>query len=494
MSIVPGLLMLNWLVEGELSRKFHRLKQRKSTLLVISVFFVYLAGLLWTNSMQWGLHDVKIQLPLLILPLVIGTSEDLSPLQLKQTIYVFSAAVITASFCSMWTLLGFSGKVIQDPREISLFISHIRFSLLINISIFAMTWYLVKTNKKNITERIVLTIAIIWLCIFLVILKSATGWIIFLIGWSAIIVISIIKIKKILWKVLLLSILTSMFLIPAAYISFVIKQFYNVEAIPSNISEIRTPKGNPYSNDFNNKQLENGHYTFLFLNEDELREAWKTKSKLNYDSSSAKGFNRYVLIRYLTSKGYRKDASSIEKLSPSDIQNIENGITNYRLASANSFYNRIYQVIWEFDVYQKGGNPSGHSVTQRIEYYKMAAHIIGEHFWFGTGTGGYYETYQQRYDQNKFFQNQKFRQRSHNMFLSYWIDFGLIGLIYICVALSLPVFLEHKTQNFLVLTFVLVVLISFMNEDTLNNHDAICFFAFLYPLFLYSKQEEDKLE
>jgi len=28
-----------------------------------------------------------------------------------------------------------------------------------------------------------------------------------------------------------------------------------------------------------------------------------------------------------------------------------------------------------------------------------------------------------------------------------------------------------------------------MNEDTLNNHDAISFFAFFYPLFLYSRYE-----
>jgi len=71
------------------------------------------------------------------------------------------------------------------------------------------------------------------------------------------------------------------------------------------------------------------------------------------------------------------------------------------------------------------------------------------------------------------------------MFLSYWIDFGLIGMCYICFALIAPVFLERKTNSFLLLIFLLIVLISFMNEDTLNNHDAISFFAFFYPLYLY---------
>jgi O-antigen ligase len=116
----------------------------------------------------------------------------------------------------------------------------------------------------------------------------------------------------------------------------------------------------------------------------------------------------------------------------------------------------------------------------------MAFQIIGEHFWVGNGTGGYYQAYQEKYDQNKFFQEQEYRQRSHNMFLSYWIDFGLIGMLFICYALISPIFLEHKTRSFILQVFLLIVLLSFMNEDTLNNHDAISFFAFLYPLFLYN--------
>ena len=494
MSIVPGFLMLNWLIEGQFSVKLKQLKERKPVLLIISVFFMYLIGLLWTNSMQWGLHDVKIQLPLLVLPLVIGTSIQLNYRQVKLIIYTFSAAVVVASLCSIWVLLGLSGKTIQDPREMSLFISHIRFALLINIGIFSMGWYLVNAERKQLTERLLLIAAITWLSLFLVILKSATGWVVFMTALAVIIMAGIWQIKKLAWRLPLLGILLSIFLLPAAYIVYVVHQFYDIETIPQNILQIKTSKGNLYEHDFNNKELENGHYTFLFMNEDELREAWNKKSAINYDSSTSSGFNRFVLFRYLTSKGLRKDAEGLEKLTETDLLNIENGMTNYRFVNPVSFYNRIYQIVWEFDVYQKGGNPSGHSVTQRIEYYKMAFQIIRENFWLGTGTGGYYMAYQERYNQNKFFQDQQFRQRSHNMFLSYWIDFGLIGLIYICFALFAPVFMERKTKSFLIMVFLLIVLLSFMNEDSLNNHDAISFFAFLYPLYLYSNYEGQEKE
>jgi Na+-transporting methylmalonyl-CoA/oxaloacetate decarboxylase gamma subunit len=492
MSIVPGLLMLNWLIEGQFKTKLQWLKERRSVVLLISVFFVYLIGLLWTNSMKWGLHDLKIQLPLLILPLVIGTSAPLNSIQIKRVIYMFSAAVMVASFCSIWALLGLSGKQVHDPRDLSLFISHIRFALLINISIFSLGYYFFYPDKKKLTEKTLLGISIIWLSIFLIILKSATGWVVFPAVLSVIASYQIFRIKKLTMKIMIIGGLLFIFLLPLGYVIYVVSQFYTVQTIPESIATDRTVRGNPYSHDFSNKETENGNYTYLYINENELREAWNHRSSFPYDSASTAGFNRFVLVRYLTSKGLRKDAEGVEKLTGDDIRNIENGMTNYKFASSSGFFNRIYQVIWEVDVYRKGGNPSGHSVTQRIEYYKMAVQIIADKFWFGHGTGGYYEAYQNAYNQNHFFKDQQYRQRSHNMFLSYWIDFGLVGLLYICAALFSPVFMERKTRSYLLLVFLLIVLISFMNEDTLNNHDAISFFAFFYPLYLYSRYEQSE--
>ena len=490
MSIIPGVMFVIWIAEGRFSTKLLRFKERKSLQLLISIFFVYLLGLFWTNSLQWGLHDIKIQLPLLALPLVIGTSDRLNYRQVKGIIYVFSAAVIVASFCSIGALLGLNGKIIHDPREMSLFISHIRFALLINISIFSLGWYFLNSEKKNPAEKIVLLISILWLCTFLVILKSATGWVVFLTALAATVFIGIFRIKKLVWRVTFSGILIAIFLLPLIYIGYVLHLFYTTEPIPENINSLRTSRGNVYSNELENKQIENGHYTFLYIAVDELRESWEKRSQIKYDSVSPSGYNQYVLFRYMTSKGLRKDADGVAKLTNKDIQNIENGMTNYMFGNPFSLYKRIYQIVWETHNYLLGENPAGHSVTQRWEYYKMAHNIIGDRFWFGHGTGGYYMAYQDEYNQNHFFKNQDYRQRSHNMFLSYWIDFGIVGMIYICFALIAPIFLEHKGRSFLLLVFMLIVLLSFMNEDTLNNHDAISFFAFFYPLYLYSSYEK----
>jgi len=489
-SIVPALLMVNWLIEGQFKHKFFRLRHQPGILLLLSIFVVYIVGLSWTRSWQWGIHDVKIQLPLLILPLVIGTTRSLKYREVKYLIYIFSAAVIVASLCSVWVLLGFTGKQIQDPREMSLFISHIRFALLINISIFALGWYLYNLDKKPFIEVILVSLAIVWLCLFLIILRSATGWIIFLVVLFAVTIHLTFLIRNLWIKAGLFAFMLFLVAYPLSYIGYVFHQFYSIEKIPEDYLLEKTRQGNTYVHDLNNKEIENGHYTYMFMNEGELREAWAKRSSINYDSFTEGGFNRFVLIRYLTSKGYRKDAEGLEKLSDQDIRNIENGMTNYRFADSFSFYKRIYQVIWELDVYRKGGDPSGHSVSQRFENYKMAIEIIKEDFWLGKGTGGYYPAYEEKYNQSKFFKEQEYRQRSHNMLLSYWIDFGIIGMLYICFALVAPVFFEHKSRSFLLLTFLLIIFLSFLNEDTLNNHDAITFFSLFYPLYLCSKHEK----
>lgn len=489
-SIVPGVLMFFWIVDGHFYEKFDLLKKRRGTIFLISIYFVYLIGLLWTSSFAKGLIDITIQLPLFVLPLVIGTSSRLNYTQVKQIMYFFAIAVVIASFCSVWVLMGFSEHIIRDPREMSLFISHIRFSLLINIAIFSLGWYLINSEKKNLKEKVFLVLTIIWLVVFLIILRSITGWAVFFVVSLIVSFYYILKISRLFLRLSWLVCLLFFSLTPVFYTLYIVQQFYSVEKIPANICFQKTRLGNLYNQDLQNKELENGHYIYLYMNEDELRASWNKRSTLNYDSIYASGFNRFVLLRYLTSKGFRKDAEGVEKLNKNDISNIENGMTNYRFATANSFFKRIYQIVWEVDSYLKGGNPSGHSVTQRLEYYKMALNIIRERPWFGHGTGGYYLAYQKEYDRSKFFPPGIYRQRSHNMIFSYMIDFGIIGAIYICYALVAPVYSENKRKSFLLITFLLVVSISLINEDTLNNHDAISFFAFFYPLFLYSDHEK----
>ncbi len=494
MSITPFLLLINWLWEGRLKEKISRFAGNPAIWLLPAIFGLYIAGLLWTNSLRWGLHDLKIQIPLLIFPLVIGTSPQLQFKEIKTILQWFAGATVFASLCSLYVWLGFSGTEIREVRDISLFVSHIRFALLINIAIFSLLWLSCSTKLQTPKKEKLIYFGIAsWLTLFLFVLQSATGIIVFVAVVGILFFWLISRIQHVVLRFFLFVLLMMVPVFIGAYLTKCINSFYQLENVSEKELNETTQRGNVYHHDPTLKQLENGHYVFLFIAEDELREVWNQRSQFRFDSTYAGGFNKYVLYRYLTSKGLRKDAEGLSQLSDDDVANIEHGATNYRYTNKFSVSRRIYQIIWEFNEYQNGANPAGHSVTQRIEYFKIAVQVIRENFWFGTGTGGYYQAYQKKYDDHPFFSAPTYRQRSHNMWLSYWVDFGLFGLLFVCFAYTYPVFRQGKQRSFLLLTFSLIVLLSCINEDTLNNHDAITFVAFFFSLFLFSKYENGPL-
>ena len=89
-------LVVNWILEGKLKHKWDLIKQRPS---LWFIFLFYAVHLLWmgnTTDLEWGLHDLKIKLPMLAIPLVIGTSEFINEKKLKIFLNFYLAAVLAA--------------------------------------------------------------------------------------------------------------------------------------------------------------------------------------------------------------------------------------------------------------------------------------------------------------------------------------------------------------------------------------------------------------
>ena len=49
-----------------------------------------------------------------------------------------------------------------------------------------------------------------------------------------------------------------------------------------------------------------------------------------------------------------KDAEGFKELTDKDIVNIEAGHTNYRFVDKRGISQRVYNIIWQIDVYLKG--------------------------------------------------------------------------------------------------------------------------------------------
>ena len=113
--------------------------------------------------------------------------------------------------------------------------SHIRLSLLINMSIYSLGYLFFSSKFKMKSIRILLYIvSIIWLIVFLYLLKSLTGIIIFLVILFLTLGFISFKIKAIVYRLFLQMSLIAIFLFIAFFLSHSINKFYNKEIIDFN--------------------------------------------------------------------------------------------------------------------------------------------------------------------------------------------------------------------------------------------------------------------
>jgi O-antigen ligase len=113
------LLALNWLVEGEYIRTFPMVIKDKRRLFVFSfsfLYFLYLAGLLYTKNFQYALEDLEMKLSIFIFPLIFATSA-LPLFTTKQTgmvLRAFGAGCIAGSFIFLGRAF-YYGVMLDEP-------------------------------------------------------------------------------------------------------------------------------------------------------------------------------------------------------------------------------------------------------------------------------------------------------------------------------------------------------------------------------------------
>ncbi len=493
-SISQGILIINWLAEGNIKNKLHRVWKRKALFFFLLIYFTHLLWLLPTQDFAYAMKDLKIKLPILILPLVLATSKNLKESELKLILLVFISAVLTSSMISIYSLSTIVQKPMADLRQISVFISHIRLALLVNIAIFSLIYLLVTGSFQ--WQRIIrnsLWASLAWLILFLFILQSITGIIVFVTTSILFLLKFYHHFNKNYWYIRypMLYGPTALIFIISVYTLFVVFSFSN-KPISENLLKTFTPSGNHYEHNTGLREMENGNYTWINICEPELEKEWNRKSSIEYHSTDINGHElRHTLIRYLTSLGLDKDSAGIAQLTETDILNIESGMANIIYENNKWLYPRIYQIVWEIDNYRKGGNPSGHSFAQRFKYWKTGIEIIRNNFWFGVGTGDVAIAFEKQYIENKTRLAPEWQLRAHNQFITFVISFGITGFIIVMFGMISPFFIERKQFQILPFAFAFIALLSMITEDTLETQAGATFFAFFYALFIFAHQQSN---
>jgi hypothetical protein len=478
---------LIWIVKA-LGRQFKAFfhKENAPAWVFASIFLLHIAGLIFTTDFHYAFHDLRIKLPILILPILLSTTSLMDRKGFNILMYLFTAAVFTGTLISTVYYLFWD---ITDSRELSMFISHIRFSLLIDMAIFILVFMVIKKSDIPKWPKIIMSVAAVWMLIFLGIAAFMTGLVIFFIT-AAILMFYIVLVKQgTVMKIIAIASVPIILGISILYIRGIGKDVSRVETVDFNALEKVTGLGNPYWHDLSDKQIENGHYVWLYVATDEMREAWDKRSQYKFDGRDKAGQEiKYTLIRFLTTKGYRKDAGGVNKLSDQEVAMVEDGIASIVYTQKSNLYVRIYKIFWEYNRYQVTHNASGHSVMQRLEFWKTGWSIIKTNWLTGVGTGDLESAFQEEYNKSGSLLEKEFRWRSHNQFLSILAAFGVIGFAWFLFAIIFPVIRLSKFHDFYFLSFFIIITLSMFTEDTLETQAGVTAFAFFYSFYIFSKK------
>lgn len=495
LSISMFILIINWILEGNFNEKMHVLQHRKSILLFPGFYLLCVLTLMYSENHTHALNVLRLRLPLLFLPVIIGTSKQLQYKELKLLLLFFIAGTFVHTLVSGALFFQIIENDIHDTRNISYFFSHIRFSLILVLSAFICIYFFIK--KQNVffkREQYLYLILFFWFSFFIFLLKALTGIVAFGIILILIGFYFTLKIKKNAIKLLLVIALISIIIGPIYFFIHIYSDFYPQNVVPVQKLPAFTEQGNPYRHDFESNEVESGNYVWRYVSEKELRNEWNKRSVFDFDSLDKKGQSlKHTLIRYLTSKGYHKDSVGMSKLTTKDVQAIENGLAHEMYTKKFTLYPRVYELAWEVHHFRKTGNPKG-SFTKRLLAYTTGLKIIKQHPVIGTGLGDIKKEYSEYYSKNKPAMNKERFVYGHNQFLTIWISMGTIGLICFIVMLFYPLKIRKGYKNYLFIIYFIIVFLSMLNDDTLDTQIGMAFFMFFYAVFLfgYNKRGDEE--
>ena len=433
------LCILNFLVEADFKNYWQRIKENRLLHLLIAFYLLHAVSLLWSDNISYGINDLRIKAPLLVVSTILIAKPILNSDRNKLYLLLILSLLVTSviNFCHYQFLL--NAHLAKDIRELSFFGSHIRYGILLAFGI-GICLFLSREFKR-----------------FSIGLISCAAWFIFYTYYSQVlsgllsllvvfILYAVLYFRERKWVLISGAILCLTILIGTAAFLF------------SKEKEMTSP----------------------ISQSSELKDAWNKRSRLAFDSLDLKNQPlKTTLSRYIASKGFSPNKIGVNKLSEDDVHNIENGYADIH-ETGLGFRARLYGLKYQI---HHAGNPNGHSLLQRIESWKTAGQIIKENWIFGVGAGDVADKFEQKYKENKSLLIAENRIRAHNSFLTYWLSFGIIGLVlFTYIQYSFFQF-EWRNVNYLGLLFIGLSLISFLLEDTLETQTGVTFFAFFYSFY-----------
>jgi hypothetical protein len=469
LSLMIG--VINLLIEARFSDYLKRCKNQKLFFPIALLFVLHIIGLLWTSDFQYAMNDIRIKIPLLIIP-VLFIAKPIDLFQRKFITNIFLATIVITSLINVSTHQHWIGnRQYLDIRDLSLFGSHIRYGILIAIATILVGYEMFSEKKWALSP------VFIWLIYYTYYSQVLSGVLALFAGVIGLIFVWLYSKNR------LGGVFAMILLIVSLSLGFNSIFQFSDHKNKIDVSKLDqyTSLGNPYTHEVDGGYDINGNPVMLYICEIEMASEWSKRSTTSIDSLDEKKQPiKYTLIRYLAEKGLRKDAEGIKKLSETDVHNIESGKAS-PIENENTIVARINGL--QFQLVNKG-DPNGHSLLQRFEYWKTGLQILKSHWLTGVGTGDVQIAFDLQYVKDNSKLKPERRLRSHNQFLTFAITFGIIGFL-LFIGLHLVYLKQALSDNrFLSVAFIFIVFATFFIEDTLETQTGVTLFAFFYSFFL----------
>jgi len=482
LSIGTMLGALNLLLEADFRSYGARLKANRVAWGLWIYLAIQLLSLFWTSDWEYASHDLRVKLPLFIIPLFLVCKPITESKQLILLTGLFLASVFVTSFINMGSYRHWWGeKIYDDIRGMSLFGSHIRYSLMIVMAIvLCIEWI-----RQQLPLRWIAGVLIVWFACYANYSQILSGYLALAMVALVSLVLLLMKIRK---TTVRLAVFAATALLSAGAAWYIID---SLKPIPHKVDLHNLPQwtanGNWYRHDSVNQIWENGYPVVAFINEDELGKAWNNVSSIDY----YKGMDRknqplyFTLWVYMTSKGFHKDSLGFLQMSKTDISNVEKGYTSINLTKG-ALYARLSSLRHQLEHPE---NPNGHSLLQRIEYWKAGCHIIGQNWAVGVGAGDVQQAFNDYYASSGTLLDKELQLRSHNQYMTSWISAGIAGLFSFLLWWGSFFREAWKSKNYTAICFATIAMSSFLIEDTIETQMGVTFIAFFFALFAGLKRE-----
>ncbi len=485
LSVALIALSVAWVAEGFFVAKGPpRLKHyfQPKYLWASCMFLPYVLGLLWSTDLEWGWRLVAIVLPLLLYPFFFAV---LPPLREQERNVLLQLFVGSTLLVSIFSVAQASADTV-DFRKYSPVISHIRLSLMVCFAIATCIWFVVSQRHA---ARFLLVLPVLWFLYYLSLLASIAG---------AIMLCALLFMA--LWMIggkrkwLRLAARSIALLLVAGSIGFVSNaytSYFKEVPITAEMFEERTKSGDFYMPPKAGLSSERGKKVWWYIAPDEFESAWNARSQIPLMGKDQNGQDiRYTAARYLTSLDLRKDAEGVAALTDEDVKRIEGGIAWHDMGKRNALRERVDMVFFEIDKYWLHGYVQGSSVAMRLVFWETAIALINENPWVGVGTGDTQMAFDAAYESAESALPETYRMRAHQQYLTWIVSWGILGFAFIVFAMLYPIRVNWRKRHPLFLSFLVIMLISFLSDDTLERQIGVSLFAFFYCLLLLAPISE----